>query len=222
MSTTQTKYISKFSGSRILVLGGTSGIRFCVAEASIEHGATVIISGSSQSRLDNAISRLQTSYPDASNRISGHTCDLAQPDTLEQSPTRLLFCATADGIKLDHIAFTAGDAIKVTPLAEATVEDIRKAGNVRFLGALILAKLAPKYLNPGPGTSMTFTGGTNTDRPMPGWTLMAAYGGAIEGMVRGLAVDLKPVRVNLVSPGAVHTELFDSVPVDRMEDFCRR
>lgn len=46
---------------------------------------------------------------------------------------------------------------------------------------------------------------------MKGWTIVAAYGTALEGMTRGLAIDLAPIRVNLVSPGAVHTELFGEV-----------
>ena len=46
---------------------------------------------------------------------------------------------------------------------------------------------------------------------------MAAWGQGIEGIVRGLAVDLAPIRVNLVKPGAVHTELFADIPAERLE-----
>ena len=59
------KYISKLQGKRVLVLGGTSGIGFCVAEAAVEHGATVIISSSRQAKIDNTIQRLTSSYPEA-------------------------------------------------------------------------------------------------------------------------------------------------------------
>ncbi|KAK5015970.1 hypothetical protein BJ546DRAFT_520783 [Cryomyces antarcticus] len=217
MSFTKIKYISKLSDSHVLVLGGTSGIGFCVAEACLEHGAHVIVSGSRQEKLCKALDRLKAAYPDASSRISGYTCDLSQPDQLEVNLSNLLSVVTTDR-KLDHIAFTAGDALKITPVSEATPEVIRQTGNVRFLGALMLAKLAPKYLSPGPASSITLTGGSNTHKPMPGWTIIASYGAATEGMTRGLAVDLKPIRVNMVSPGAVHTELFADIAEDRLED----
>lgn len=116
----QSKYTSKLSQTRVLVLGGTSGIGFCVAEAALEHGAHVYVSSSRQPKLDATISRLQTSYPDKATHISGQVCDLSDPSALEANLTALLEAAAAEG-KIDHIVFTAGDALKVTPIAEATV-----------------------------------------------------------------------------------------------------
>ena len=54
-------------------------------------------------------------------------------------------------------------------------------------------------------------------KPAKGWTLIAAWASGVEGITRGLAVDLAPIRVNMVSPGAVHTELFDDIPIERLE-----
>ncbi|KAI9803983.1 MAG: hypothetical protein M1833_000264 [Piccolia ochrophora] len=216
MASSSSKYTSKLSQKRVLVLGGTSGMGFCVAEAALEHGATVIISGSNPTKLSKALDRLKTSYSDRKADVSGHTCDLSKPDALESNIDILLKAAT-EGASLDHIAFTAGDALKSTHVSEVTLEYVRNCGNVRFLAPLIVAKLAPKYLTEGPGSSITLTGGVNTDRPTPGWSVIAAYGGAGEAMTRGLAVDLKPTRVNMVSPGSVHTELFDDIPKDKLE-----
>lgn len=53
--------------------------------------------------------------------------------------------------------------------------------------------------------------------PSPGWSTFANVLGSVESLARGLAIDLKPVRVNCVIPGAVHTELFDSIPSDHLE-----
>ena len=212
-----TKYTSKLYDSRVLILGGTSGIGFCVAEAALEHGAHVFISGSKPAKLDRAIARLQSSYPDSASKVSGHTCDLSNPDSLESNLDTVLQFATADSKKIDHIVFTSGDALKITPVSEATVSTILKVGNIRFLGPLILAKLAPKYLSAGPKSSITLTGGSMSQKPTKNWTLIAAWGSGVEGMTRGLAVDLAPIRVNMVSPGAVHTELFDDIPKERLE-----
>ncbi len=223
MAGTPLKYVSKLSGTWVLIIGGTSGIGFAVAEAALEHGASVILSGSNPTRLADAIHRLKTSYPDRAAQVSGQTCDLSQPQSIESNLSALFDAAAAAATRpIDHIVFTAGDPLKIVPISESIVETIQSAGTVRFLGPLMVAKLAPKYLAPGPASSITLTSGTNGAKPIPGWTVQAAWNTSLEGMTRGLAVDLKPVRVNLVSPGAVHTERFGDVAEDKMEEFLRR
>lgn len=211
MATAMNKYTFKLANSKVLILGGTSGIGFCTAEAALENGASVIISGSGQAKLDNALERLRKSYPDIDpSKIQGHVCNLAQPDEIESNLERLLTFATSDS-KLNHVAFTAGDPFNSAPLSEITIDHIQKAGMVRFTASLILAKLLSKYMVADHSSSVTFTGGTITDKPIAGMAVMAAYGGAVEAMSRALAVELKPIRVNAIKPGAVHTELFDAV-----------
>jgi NAD(P)-dependent dehydrogenase (short-subunit alcohol dehydrogenase family) len=67
----------KLAGKHILVFGGTSGIGFCVAEAALEEGGNVFISGSSPAKLASALKNLLEAYPTASNRLKGKTCDLS-------------------------------------------------------------------------------------------------------------------------------------------------
>ena len=216
MASTTLKYTSKLHNARVLVMGGTSGIGFCVAEAALEHGAQVCISGSKQPKLDKAVLRLQSIYPEKASNIHGHVCDLSRPEQLESNIETLLKTAAADS-KIDHIAFTAGEPLKVVPITEATVESIQEGGILRFLAPLLLAKLVPKYFFPSTESSITLTGGTTTHRPPKDLTIMVAWGSAIEGIMRGLAVDLAPIRVNMVCPGAVHTERFDYIPKERLE-----
>src|SRR5690242_16472213 len=64
-------------------------------------------------------------------------------------------------------------------------------------------------------SSFTLTGGTTTHKPFPGWTYIAAVGATAEGLVRGLTVDLKPIRSNIVIPGAIQTELLQPL-LDRL------
>ncbi|KAJ5306986.1 hypothetical protein PENANT_c003G02008 [Penicillium antarcticum] len=211
------KYTTKLVSKRILILGGTSGIGFCVAEAALEHGADVIISSSNAAKITATIAKLQDEYPEltSSQKVSGYPCDLANPLELEENLTRLLEQATEGGkLKLDHIAFTAGDALQLPALQDVVVDAVNASGTVRFLAPLILAKILPKYMDRSPANSFTVTGGANAHRPPPGWSVMAGYATAIEGLVRGLAQDLKPLRVNIVSPGAVHTELFEGFGKD--------
>lgn len=203
------KYISKLQGQRVLILGGTSGTGFCVAEAAIEHGATVIIAGSKQSKLDNKLSELQEFYPAARGRIFGKTCDLSDLRDQESNILALLDFATEEKTKkLNHIVNTTGDGLNNPPFSELTVDIIYKSQTVRMIAPLMLAKHAEKYLHKLPSSSLTFTGGAGILKPIPGWTLMPIIGGMLNSLVLSLAVNIAPIRVNVVSPGQVLTELW--------------
>ncbi|KAK0741352.1 hypothetical protein B0T18DRAFT_330792 [Schizothecium vesticola] len=211
------KYTAKLASRRVLVLGGTSGVGFCVAEAALEHGATVIISSSNPTKLSNTLSRLN---PTASLPVTAKACDLGSPDTVEANIQSLLAFATDSGRHpLDHVVFTAGDPLDTPRIEDATPASVMKLFQVRFLAAAMLAKALPGFIKKEASSSVTLTGGTNTDRPMPGWAFVAGVGAAIEGLMRGLAVDMKPVRFNVASLGAVHTELWGGLEGEALEGF---
>ncbi|KAM0254580.1 hypothetical protein ACHAQJ_006615 [Trichoderma viride] len=220
------KYVNKLQGHRVLVIGGSSGVGFCVAEAALEHGAQVIISSSNQTKLDTALSRLQehikvANIGDASKLVSAKTCDLGNNDKIEESVVGLLDFATQGG-KLDHVIFTAGDSLHAPGLQNITVKDIHAGSQVRNIGAIIIAKHLHKYINSSVQSSFTVTGGTNTWRPLPNWSVVASAGGATEALARGLAVDLRPVRCNCVMLGAIHTELFGVFPEESLEALLKK
>ncbi|KAL8654729.1 MAG: hypothetical protein Q9226_003324 [Calogaya cf. arnoldii] len=93
-SSSTSQYLSKLKDKCVLVLGGTSGLGFCIAGAALEHDAYVIVASSAQPKLDNTISCLRTSYPDKAAKVSGYTCDLAQLSTLEANIETLFKAAT--------------------------------------------------------------------------------------------------------------------------------
>ena len=219
MSLPTASYLDRLRDARVLVIGGSSGIGFGVASATVAQGAHVILASSSQSKIDAAMQRLHDAHPDNISNISGHACDLADPAALEANLRVLLdsIAQSTGGVKLDHIVFTAGDAIRVASVRETSTENILAAGTVRFLGPLLLAKLAPAYMNPGSASSITLTSGTMSRRPAKGWAVQAAWSSGVEGIMRGLAVDLAPIRVNVVSPGVVLTELFLNVPPEALQ-----
>ena len=210
------KHIDKLRDTHVLILGGSSGLGFGVAEAAIEHNAHVTISSSQPSKIADAISRLRAAYPETNVDITGHACDLSSPESLE-SNLKALFETTITVRKIDHIVITAGDAIPIKPLTETSVTEILAAGTVRFLSPLVIGKLAPHYMNPGPISSITLTGGTMSHRPLKHWTVQAAWGSGVEGVARGLATDLAPIRVNIVNPGAVYTEIFQGIPKEALQ-----
>ncbi|KAF5688688.1 verA-like protein [Fusarium denticulatum] len=212
-----TKYTNKLDDRRVLVIGGSTGIGFSVAEAALEHGANVVISSSNQSKIDSAIERLKSHIQNAQlpmRKISGKVCNLAEPETIDTNVKELLESASQDG-KLDHVVFTAGDFNPSPSLDSATVSVISKIGMVRVMGAVFVAKHLSSYINQSNSSSFTITGTTTDSRPAgAGWSLLKAAAGGIEPMTRALCIDLKPVRVNCVTPGFVHTALFDGFPQD--------
>jgi NAD(P)-dependent dehydrogenase (short-subunit alcohol dehydrogenase family) len=126
---------------------------------------------------------------------------------------KALFDAVTDGgkNKLDHIVHTAGDALGLLPVTEFTTEKWLQITTVRVLTSIFIAKLAKQYVEWSADSSITFTSGVNTHKPGQQWSVVAASGGAVEAFTRGAAVDLSPVRVNSVSPGAIKTELFAGI-----------
>ena len=220
MAAPSRKYTSKLANQRVLILGGTSGIGFCVAEAALEHGAHLIISSSNQSKLDKTVARLKEAYPSQTEKqtITTHVCDLNDVANLESNLEALFQAATAGGtVKLNHIVSTAGDALKMPSLEEMKVNDIHAGMHVRFVAMAMIAKFIPKYMETSPASSFTFTGGVRGRKPAPGWSIITAVSTAVEGLARGLALDLKPVRVNVVAPGAVNTELFSNFPKEALD-----
>jgi NAD(P)-dependent dehydrogenase (short-subunit alcohol dehydrogenase family) len=205
---------NKLANKHVLIIGGSSGIGYAVAEASLSCSASVTISSSSAPRIKAAIASLQASYP--GSHVRGFPCDLSKP-SLEADLTALFEQVG----RVDHIVFTAGDALATVPLQDATLERIHAAGQVRFFAPLLVAKVGSKYLGAGPECSITITTGSVAERPRPDWSIVAAYAAGLHGMVRNLALDLKPVRVNLVQPGVVATPLWrmpDEVKAEMFED----
>jgi NAD(P)-dependent dehydrogenase (short-subunit alcohol dehydrogenase family) len=216
---------NRLSDARVLIFGGTSGIGFAVASLALSQGSHVIISGSKQPKVDNKVALLRSYYPSipASN-ITGHAVDLLDTSALEANLTALFENITEGGAKkLDHIVFTAGDVLNMPKIETVTTDDAFGGFLIRYLTPMIIGKLIStgKYVTPAPSSSLTLTGGTNSKRPMKGWSLGASWGSAVEGLTRGLAVDLAPVRINMVEAGAIDTELlqgyFAQLPKEQVE-----
>jgi len=203
------KFVNKLQNLRILIFGGTSGIGFAVAEGALEQGAKVIISGSNEAKLARTVQRLKESYPDtADGCIATYACDLANESELDANIQTLLAAITDGGKhKLNHIVFTAGDAFAPNPISAADLDKFRQAQTVRLVAPIIIAKHLAPHMEPSADNSFTVTSGAAVEKPSPGSALLVAVGAAIEGLARGLAVDLAPVRVNCVAPGAIKTEL---------------
>ncbi|KAI7971888.1 hypothetical protein EIK77_007487 [Talaromyces pinophilus] len=215
------------SGQTLLVIGGTSGIGFGVAKLALSEGMRVAIASSNPERVAKAVERLKESSPDGTTMVHGYTVDLSQPD-MESRLQKLLIDVTAtfggdDSPELlDHLVFTAGGPIEHRPTSDIDLEFIHKCGQVRFAAPLLIGKLASQFFKPHWKSSITFTSGKVAEKPLPLYTVFAAYAAGLSGATRNLALDLKPIRVNQVNPGAVITELWGKEAEDRIEAAARK
>ncbi|KAL4961626.1 oxidoreductase, short chain dehydrogenase/reductase family [Aspergillus stella-maris] len=189
--------------STVLIIGGSSGIGLAVASLCVEAGAKVHIASSNPTRLQSSIDTLEQEARDPNSTVTGHVCNLSS-ENVERDLTRVF----QNAAPIDHIVYTAGDALAIRPLDNINLEAIHKAGHVRFAVPLLVAKLAPAYMVPGYRSSITLTTGSASEKPLPGWSLVAGYLTGLHGMTKSLAIDLKPLRVNLVSPGVVDTPMW--------------
>ncbi|AKS35621.1 SDR family oxidoreductase [Mycolicibacterium goodii] len=185
--------------ARVLVIGGTSGIGLGVATAVAERGGVPIVASRSQVSVDRALAAL----PD---HARGLTVDLADPAALT---------GFADAVgPIEHLVFTAGEPLRMYPLADVTAEAIGDLFGTRFAGQLQAVRaFAPRITA---GGSITLTEGTAADKPNLG-VLPAAVCGAVAAMTRALAVELAPLRVNAVAPGPIDTPLWSAIAPEGRE-----
>ncbi|MFB9368176.1 SDR family oxidoreductase [Kitasatospora albolonga] len=184
------------AGKKIVIIGGTSGIGLAVARQAAADGAEVVVASSSRSRVDAAVQRL-------GGAAEGHRLDVADGDAIAGFFERVG--------ELDHLVYTAGESLLIKPVADTAPQEAKAVFERRFWGAFLSAKYAAPRLREG--GSITFSSGVLAVRPLPGTALAAGITGGVEALTRALAVELAPLRVNVVQPGVIRTELWDgSVP----------
>lgn len=183
---------NSLTNSKIVIIGGTSGIGFATAQAAAGQGAHVVIASGNAGRVVAALKQL----PDTAQ---GFTVNVNNEDEV-----KALFSRVG---AFDHLVYTAGENIRLITIADMDVAEAKEYFNIRYWGALTCSKYAAPYVK----QSITFTSGVATNRPGAGWSLGASMCGAMESFTRAMAVELAPVRVNVVSPGVVKTPLWDSM-----------
>jgi NAD(P)-dependent dehydrogenase (short-subunit alcohol dehydrogenase family) len=184
----------------VVIIGGSSGMGLATARAAAAKGAAVTIASSDKQRLDTALAGLPGN------------CEGAVVDTRDEADVGALFARVGE---LDHLVYTAGDALDQRGLKDLSLEEARQLFEVRFWGVITAVKHAANRIRPG--GSIVLTSGTIGVRPAQGAALAASSAAAIEGLTRGLAVELAPVRVNAVRPGVIRTPMWDRIPEPRRE-----
>lgn len=221
------RHPNKLQDKTVLIIAGTSGIGKGLASALLSRGASVILTSTRQAKLDSTVSELLSLYPELSKTsVRGYTLNLGSTD-VEDNLKTLVDNLKNDGItKIHHMAYIAGDPLPTAALEDITLESWSKASQVRTISCVLCVKhLLPFIKAAGPASadysaSITITGGSVGDKPIPGgWTLLAMIAAALDGAARQLALDLKPIRVNTVAPGVVDTDLWNGMDTETKTAF---
>lgn len=173
----------KLEGQRVLVIGAGGGIGRAAAEAFSLQCAHVMAAGRPGPWLDATAAWL------------GH--DAISMDLLDPSATESFFAVREP---FDHVVMAEGGTSE-DQLDKSTLDNARAVMESKFWSAYSVARLA----NIRDGGSLTLVTGTTSEQPGASSILEQAINSALEKLIRGLALERSPTRVNLVSTGLIDT-----------------
>jgi NAD(P)-dependent dehydrogenase (short-subunit alcohol dehydrogenase family) len=189
----------ELAGQTVVLIGGSAGIGLETARRARAEGADVILTGRSPGRLAQAareVDAQRTAAFDATDEaaLQGFFQDLPQP--------------------IDHVLVTAGGPT-YRPLLEMDSAQVREALSDHIVLGLAVARSAAGKMRPA-GT-LLFMGGTGGRRVGHGLGIVSAATAAMPPFTAALALELAPVRVNLIAAGFVDTPLSASLLGDQLE-----
>ena len=193
-------------GQTVVVIGGSAGIGLETARLAHAEGASVILTARNPEPLRRAALEFDAQHTaafDANDRASLQAF-------FKNLPT-----------PIDHVMVTAG-APHYGRSLEMSPEEVRRGLTEHLLLALEVARGAADKVRP-PG-SLVFMGGTGARRPRTGLGIASAVTAALPALIANLALELAPIRVNLIAAGFVDTPLSASIlgeDLDKRRDELR-
>ena len=183
----------ELSGQIVVVIGGSAGIGLETARRARAEGAGIILTGRNPQRLAQAAAEL--------GALSSAAFDAADPAALDR-----FFQDLPE--RIDHVMVTAGGPYYAR-LADLDRERAHRNFDEHLWLAIAVARHAVHRVRPG-GT-LLFMGGTGGRRRGPGLSLIAAGTAALPALIANLALEVAPIRVNLIAAGFVDTPLSASL-----------
>lgn len=186
-------------GQTVVVIGGSAGIGFETARRARAEGADVVLTARNPERLERATQELG-----ARSSAAFDATDFARLDQFfDETPT-----------PIDHLMVTAGGPY-YAPLASMDFDEARRDVNEHLWLTLRVARNAAGKVRPG-GT-LLFISGTGGRRPAAGLSIVSTFSAGLPALAKSLALELAPVRVNLIAPGFVDTPLSASLLGDQLD-----
>ena len=189
----------ELAGQTIVVIGGSAGIGLETARKARDEGASVVLTGRNPERLERAaldVGAQRTAVFDAND-----------PGSLQSFFQDLL-------TPIDHVMVTAG-APHYGPPLEVAPEEARRGLSEHLLLALNVARAAADKVRPA--GSLVFMGGTGARRPRVGLAIASTATVAFPTLIANLALELAPIRVNLIAAGFVDTPLSAAILGDDLD-----
>ena len=188
--------MSLLEGKIAVVTGGSSGIGRATAIRFVEEGAHVFIAGRRQAELDKAVAEI-------GSNVTSVKADIAQLDDLDH-----LYETVATKGRID-VLFAGAAFVEKIVTAAATPEHFDKTFNTNARGTYFTVQKALPYLNDGASIILVASAGKNMG--LPGRGTYSATKAALRSLARTWTSEFKDrrIRVNVLSPGAVDTPMFD-------------
>lgn len=188
-------FLTALAGKHVVIIGGTSGIGRAAAEQALAAGASVTVASRSPERGEAFDGLVRT------ERV-----DIADTSSVEG-----LFDRLGD---FDHLILSAG------PGAMGSVQDLSSAEarpymDTKFWGYYEAVRAASATI--AKNGSITLIGGAASRKHAPGRPMMAAINAALEAFGKANALDLAPIRVNVIAPGLVASPAYAGMPAELRE-----
>jgi NAD(P)-dependent dehydrogenase (short-subunit alcohol dehydrogenase family) len=178
---------------KVIVAGGGSGIGKAVARKLLDAGAELVLASRNLEKLQGALREID---PDGRAAIQTATVDVTDDDSVAR-----FFRQVGP---FDHIVSTVKPRHPTALFADSAIADAATAFDVKFWGQYRLARQCLPHIRPG--GSIVLTSGVASLRSSPGFSMVGAINAATEALVRGIAIELAPLRVNAVCPGMVASD----------------
>jgi NAD(P)-dependent dehydrogenase (short-subunit alcohol dehydrogenase family) len=187
------------SSQHVVIVGGSSGIGLATAHQLLAAGVKVTITGRSTQRLNEARQSLAGA--------EAVVMDAAATDALNATFSRIG--------AFDHLVLALGSGKGFGPFTSVSVADVRQGFEEKVYPHFAVAQAALRFLRED--GSITFISAVSAHTAMPGTAGIGAANAAVAMFVPILAAELRPLRVNGVSPGVVDTPWWDFLPSEQRE-----
>jgi len=172
-------------GAHIVVIGGTSALGLAVATAAYAQGCRVTIAGRGAERAADIAKSI------GSGTIGVHI-DLEDSGSIR--------AALSEGPPIDHIVITSIMRLATT-VKDFDAADAERLARIKLIGYIEAVSAALPRLKPT--SSIVLFAGISKTNPYPGSTMISVVNVGVVGMIKTMAVELAPIRVNSISPGLV-------------------
>jgi len=184
----------------VVVIGGSAGIGLETARRARAEGARLILTGRNPERLQRAASEVEA--------LSTAAFDADDPIALKRFFSGL-------PVTIDHVMVTAGSP-HYGRILDMDFEQAHRALDAHLMQMIEVARNAVHKVRPG--GALLFMGGTGGRRSSIEMGLVPTVTAALPALTASLALELAPIRVNLIAAGFVDTPLSASLLGDELDN----